>query len=238
MLTLEGVRIAMEGGALAADFSLSPGRRVAVLGASGAGKSTLLDAVAGFRALEAGRIRWDGQDLTGLPPDRRPVSILFQDGNLFPHLDLARNLGLALRPDGRRPDRAQAERIEGALARVGLQGLGARKPGTLSGGQQGRAALARVLLQARPILALDEPFAALGPALKAEMLELVREVAEGLGALVLMVTHDPGDAGLFADDIVLVADGAAHAPVPTGAFLADPPAAFRSYVGSPAPERG
>jgi thiamine transport system ATP-binding protein len=105
------------------------------------------------------------------------VAILFQDGNLFPHLDLARNLGLALRPDGRRPDRAEAGRIEAALARVGLGGIWAHaSPATLSGGQQGRAALARVLLMARPILLLDEPFAALDPATKREMLAVGRSL--------------------------------------------------------------
>nr|WP_249200447.1 ATP-binding cassette domain-containing protein [Thetidibacter halocola] len=221
----------MGGATLAADWAVQPGRRVAVLGPSGAGKSTLLDAIAGFRPLERGRILWDGQDLTGLPPERRPVSILFQDGNLFPHLTLARNLGLALRPDGRRPDAAGIARIAAALARVGLEGMQDRRPGTLSGGQQSRAALARVLLQERPILLLDEPFAALGPALKAEMLELVRDVAAQLGALVLMVTHDAGDARRFAEAVVLVADGIAAPPVETERLFADPPPALRAYLG-------
>jgi thiamine transport system ATP-binding protein len=221
----------MEGGELRADMALPAGGRVAVLGASGAGKSTLLDAVAGFRKPRAGRLLWEGRDLTPLPPEQRPVSILFQDGNLFPHLDLMRNLTLALRPDGRRPGAEERERVSGALRRVGLQGMEGRLPGTLSGGQQSRAALARVLLMARPVLLLDEPFAALGPGLKREMLALVQEVAEALGALVLMVTHDPADARAFARAVVLVADATAHAPVKTEAFFADPPEAFRAYLG-------
>lgn len=228
MLTFETTRVEMDQGALSADFTLEPGRRVAVLGPSGAGKSTLLDVVAGFRKIESGRLLWKGQDLTETPPEARPVSILFQDGNLFPHLSVARNLGLALRPDGGRSD---ADKIEQALQRVGLAGYGARMPGTLSGGQQGRAALARVLLMARPVILLDEPFAALGPALKVEMLDLVGEVADRLGALTLMVTHDPADARRFAQDIVLVAEHAAHAPVPTETFFANPPKAFREYLG-------
>lgn len=232
MLRLEKVRVHMEGGDLTADLALAPGRRVAVLGPSGAGKSTLLDAIAGFRMPASGRVLWQDRDITQDPPEARPVSILFQDSNLFPHLTLARNLCLALHPDGRRPDAEARERIEGALRRVGLEGLADRKPGTLSGGQQGRAALARVLLMARPVILLDEPFAALGPALKAEMLDLVREVGESLAALVVLVTHDPGDAKRFAQDVVLVAEGVARPPVATQAFLDDPPVVFRDYLGA------
>ncbi|WP_425073220.1 ATP-binding cassette domain-containing protein [Sagittula sp. S175] len=231
MLRFEEVRIAMDRGTLDADLALGPGRRVAVLGPSGAGKSTLLDVIAGFRAPLSGRISWEGRDLSAVPPEKRPVSILFQDGNLFPHLDLARNLGLALQPGGQRPGPEEMARIEGALRRVGLDGYARRKPGTLSGGQQSRAALARVLLMARPVLLLDEPFAALGPGLKKDMLAVVREVAGALGALTLMVTHDPEDARSFAQDVVLVAEGLVHPPAPTRAFFEVPPKAFRAYMG-------
>jgi thiamine transport system ATP-binding protein len=159
------------------------------------------------------------------------MSILFQDQNLFPHLTLSQNLGLGLAPNLRlTPD--QLGLVSTTLARVGLAGLGARKPAQLSGGQKGRAALARALLRARPLLLLDEPFSALGPALKAEMLELVAEVADANGAAVLLVTHDPADARRFADMTVLVADGIAHPPVVTEALFANPPAALRMYLGS------
>lgn len=221
----------MDGDDLTGTLSLAPGRRVAVLGPSGAGKSTLLDVIAGFRPLKSGAVGWSSKDLTYLPPDKRPVSILFQDGNLFPHLTVFRNLLLALRPDGKRASQQDQVRIEGALKRVGLGGMSGRKPGTLSGGQQSRAALARVMLQARPIILLDEPFSALGPALKDEMLTLVRDVASSLGALVVMVTHAPADARSFAEDVVLVADGEVHLPVATAAFFANPPEAYRDYVG-------
>ena len=231
MLRLENLQVAMGAQALRADLVLERGATVAVIGPSGAGKSTLLDAIAGFRDATRGRILWDGQDLTRLPPEARPVSILFQDGNLFPHLTVERNLGLALDPRGRRPDAAARDRIAQALAEVGLDGFADRRPGTLSGGQQSRAALARVLLQDRPVLLLDEPFAALGPALKREMLDLVGAVSQRLGALTLMVTHDPADADHFAAQTVLVAEGVAHPPVATGALFADPPEALRSYLG-------
>jgi thiamine transport system ATP-binding protein len=232
MLTLADLRYGEGAFSLSADLALAPGRRVAVIGPSGAGKSTLLDLIAGFRLPESGRLSWRGEDITRATPDRRPVAMLFQENNLFPHLTLARNLGLALRPDGRRLGASEAAAVEEALERVGLAGLGGRRPGALSGGQQSRAALARVLLQKRPVIALDEPFAALGPALKVEMLELVRTVAAELGALVLLVSHDPQDAQRFAEEVVLVAEGVAHSPVETATLFNDPPEALRRYLGS------
>ncbi|RYI14856.1 MAG: ATP-binding cassette domain-containing protein, partial [Acetobacteraceae bacterium] len=157
-------------------------------------------------------------------------TILFQDQNLFPHLTVARNLGLGLRPDLRLSPQDDA-RIETALARVGLEGLGPRRPAQLSGGQAGRAALARVLLRARPILLLDEPFAALGPALRAEMLRLVREVAQETDALVMMVTHDPQDALALDGLTAFISGGMVQPPVPTAELLANPPQDVQEYLG-------
>jgi thiamine transport system ATP-binding protein len=230
MLKLESLILRQDDFQLTADWQVAPGERVAVIGPSGAGKSTLLMAIAGFFAAASGRILWQGQDLAGVAPGDRPVSMLFQDQNLFPHLTLAQNLGLGLNPSLRLAP-AQAQAVEAALTRVGLDGMGARKPAQLSGGQQGRAALARALLRARPLILLDEPFAALGPALKTEMLELLAEVATATGAAVLMVTHDPEDAQRFADQTVLVADGVAHPPVRTATLFAQPPEALRAYLG-------
>ena len=156
--------------------------------------------------------------------------MLFQDNNLFPHLTVEQNVGLGIDP-GLRLNSAQIEQVAVALARVGLDGFGARKPGQLSGGQQGRGALARVLVQRRPLMLLDEPFAALGPALKDEMLDLVSELADEIGATVLMVSHDPRDAERFADKAILVSEGRAEAPVDVGQLLANPPPALRRYLG-------
>lgn len=230
MLTLEGVVLAQDAFRLTADWSVKAGAKVAIIGPSGAGKSTLLSAIAGFFAPVAGRISWDGQDLGPLSPGDRPVSMLFQDQNLFPHLTIEQNLGLGIAPNLRLTEADRARIVE-AMARVGLEGFAARKPAQLSGGQQSRAALARALLRARPMLLLDEPFAALGPALKEEMLDLVAEVAAQTGALVLMVTHDPADARRFADVTVLVAEGRAEQPIPTATLFADPPPALKSYLG-------
>ena len=216
---------------LTADWTANAGDRIAILGPSGGGKSTLLSAIAGFLMPTGGRIRWQGQDITDTPPGARPVSILFQDQNLFPHLTVARNLALGISP-GLRMAPGDTERIKQVLSRTGLADMGDRRPATLSGGQQGRVALARALLRARPVLLLDEPFAALGPELKAEMLALLAEVATETNALTLLVTHDPADARAFAPLTVLVADGIAHAPSPTAALLDNPPPALSAYLGA------
>lgn len=230
MLQLEGVRVVLGDFALQADWQVPAGARVAVIGPSGGGKSTLLGAIAGFVPLAAGRILWDGQDLAPQVPGARPSSILFQDNNLFPHLTAAQNVGLGLRPD-LRLSAADHERVAAALARVGLEGYGARRPAALSGGQAGRVALARALLRARPLLLLDEAFAALGPALKADMLALVDDILNETGATLMMVTHAPEDARRLCDLASVVAEGRASAPAPTEGLLANPPPALRDYLG-------
>ncbi len=229
MLEFQGVTIRQGGFALTADWSVAPGALISIIGPSGAGKSTLLAGLAGFAQNVEGRIKWSGSDLPPRP-DARPVSMLFQDNNLFPHLSIAQNVGLGIRP-ALRLNTEEIARVSSALARVGLAGLEWRKPAALSGGQQSRAALARVLVQARPIVLLDEPFSALGPAMRVEMLDLVKEVAADLGALVMMVTHDPEEARRLGGRSVLVAEGVAHGPVPVEDLLANPPAALAAYLG-------
>ena len=230
MLRLENLKITQGSFQLSADWEARPGEIIALIGPSGGGKSSLLLALAGFLNLASGRVFWNDRDLSALAPALRPVSILFQDQNLFPHLTIQQNLALAL-SSSLRTTADQTRRIDDVLARLGLQGLGNRRPADLSGGQQGRAALGRVLLQARPVLLLDEPFAALGPALKTDLLTLVRELVAETKALVLLVTHDPSDAVRFARRSVLVADGIAHPPLETAALMADPPEALRAYLG-------
>jgi thiamine transport system ATP-binding protein len=231
MLTLEKLTLRMDDFALSAHWQAPKGARIAIIGPSGAGKSTLLSMIGGFAAPNTGQVLWQGQDLTPLDPGARPITTLFQDQNLFPHLTIAQNLGLGISPDLRLTKACHA-RVEAALDRTGLGGFGLRKPAQLSGGQQSRAALARALLRDKPVLLLDEPFAALGPALKAEMLGLVAALADETAATVLMVTHDPKDARAFAPLTVLVADGIAHAPRPTEALLANPPPELAAYLGA------
>ncbi len=230
MLKLEGVEIRNGAFRLKADLDVAAGATVAVIGPSGAGKSTLIEAIAGFRDLEAGQVIWNGADIAPLAPGDRPVAMLFQDGNLFPHLTALANVVLGLRPRGR-ASREDLLAAEAALERVGLKDLGARKPSELSGGQQSRVALARALVQRRDILLLDEPFSALGPALKIEMLDLVAELQAETGVTVLMISHDPEDARRIARQAILVAEGRAEPPVDTAKLLDDPPPALRDYLG-------
>ncbi|KAE9630966.1 thiamine ABC transporter ATP-binding protein [Parasedimentitalea maritima] len=230
MLRFEDCLIENGGFALHADLEIVPGSRIAVIGPSGAGKSTLIEALAGFRPLSKGTVRWNGDDLTKVEPGKRPIAMLFQDGNLFPHLTVAQNVGLGIHPN-LRLESAQQAKVQAALARVGLDDMEDRKPAALSGGQQSRVALARVLVQGRDLLLLDEPFAALGPALKAEMLDLVAELVAESGATLLMVSHDPNDARRIADQVVLVADSQAHPPMETAALLDNPPPALKAYLG-------
>lgn len=230
MLTLENLVITQGSFTLSADLTVPAGQRVAVLGPSGAGKSTLLGAIAGFLDTE-GAVRWDRSDLTSRAPADRPITTLFQDNNLFPHLTAAQNVGLGLRPNLRLTPAEHAQ-VDEALARVGLAGMGDRKPAALSGGQMARVALARALLRHKPILLLDEPFGALGPALRAEMLALVRQLTDETGATLLMVSHEPEDARTIADAVILVADGRAEAPRPVDEIFAHPPEALRDYLGA------
>ena len=230
MLRCDNILIRQDGFELQADLVLEAGRKAAVIGPSGAGKSTLLLAIAGYIPLAQGRIIWRGQDITLSAPGVRPIAMLFQDNNLFPHLSVEQNVGLGLRPDMRltADDR---KRVASALERVGLAGQSNKRPGNLSGGQQSRAALARVLLQDRPLLLLDEPFSALGPALRADMLDLVADLVAETGASLMMVTHAPEDARRIADDLIFVADGKAHPTVPAAEALNAPSPALQEYLG-------
>jgi len=215
---------------LTGSLRLPAGGVTAVMGPSGAGKSTLLLAIAGFTAPVRGRILWQGRDLTVLPPHARPVSILFQDGNMFPHLTLAQNVALALRPVARH-SAPEAARVAGLLAQMGLAALADRLPGQVSGGQAARAALARVLIADRPLVLMDEPFGALGPGLKAEMADLAATTLMQAGRTVLLVTHDPGEARRIAPACLVVVDGSVTGPFPTAALLDDPPQALANYLG-------
>ena len=230
MLTLENAVLDNDGFRVTASFSVEEGERIAIIGPSGAGKSTLLAGLSGFLPLQSGRMLWNGEDISSVGPSERPVSTVFQDNNLFPHLTAFQNVGLGIRASTRL-NTNETDIVMNALNRVGLRGLEDRKPGQLSGGQQSRVVLARVLVRDKPILLLDEPFAALGPALKVEMIELVTQLSQAEGTTVLMVTHDPADARRFADRTIVVSDGVARPPEPTGPLLAAPPEDLRIYLG-------
>lgn len=222
MLTLDDLRLTQDGFTLALSGEVAAGARLALLGPSGSGKSTLLSVIAGFAWPDAGRILWEGRDITRAAVADRPVSILFQDGNLFPHLCVFDNVALGLRPDLRLSE-AQRKQVGESLEQVGLAGYGARRPGALSGGQQARVALARMLLRDRPLALLDEPFAALDPGLKAEMLTLVRDLCAARRLTLVMACHDLRDAERLCDRLWLLEDGRKVLDLPTADLRDDPP---------------
>jgi putative thiamine transport system ATP-binding protein len=197
-LRLDGVTIRAAGETLVdkLDLAIAPGEIATVMGPSGAGKSSLLAWIAGILPPGidgSGRLVLDGRRLDGLPPEARRVGLLLQEPLLFPHMSVLGNLlfAIPLRHRGRRQRRAAAE---AALDEMGLRGLGARDPRTLSGGQKSRVALARCLLAEPLALLLDEPFASLDAALRQEVRAFVLERARRTGLPVLLVTHDHADA--------------------------------------------
>ena len=228
-IKLDNVKISHGKFSLQADFEIEKGKKIALLGPSGGGKSTLLSAIAGFKTPDSGRIFFENTDITSTPPAKRPIALLFQNHNLFPHLSVRNNIALGITTT-LKLSLKEIETIDKALLRVGLDGLGNKMPSELSGGQQQRVALARCLIRKQPILCLDEPFAALGPALKKEMLDLVQEIAETTNATLLMVTHQPDDASYITDQTILIADGKAHRPITTNKLFANPPAALAKYL--------
>lgn len=199
---------------ISTNISLEPDKIYAVVGPSGAGKSTFLNLISGFASISSGSIIWNGQEISNLPPAKRSVSILFQDNNLFPHLSVWRNLALAV-THWPKISRDNEEKLKAVMSEVGILGLENRKPSQLSGGQQSRVALARVLLQKNKILLLDEPFSALGPSLKDQMLELIKKIAKNKKLLVLMVTHEPADAKKVASQTLVVKDKKVYPPLST-----------------------
>ncbi|GCA52664.1 MULTISPECIES: thiamine ABC transporter ATP-binding protein [Sinorhizobium] len=205
-LAVKGIEISFETTTLAFDCTVPAERIVAVAGASGSGKSTLFNVIAGFEQPERGEVRIFGEEMTGRPPAERPVSIIFQEHNLFAHLDAATNVGFGISP-ALRLDAADRMKVEDALARVGLAGFGKRLPPTLSGGERQRVALARAFVRHRPILLLDEPFAALDPGMRAEMRTLISDLHEEEGNTILMITHHPDDVRALADSVLFLDRG-------------------------------
>ena len=187
-------------------------------GRSGSGKSTLLNLVAGFETPQAGRVIVSGQDVGRLHPSARPVSLVFQDNNLFSHLDLFTNVGLGIDP-ALRLDAAGRQAVSAALARVGLGGFERRLPPTLSGGERQRAAFARALVRHRPLLLLDEPFAALDHDLRDTMVALLLDLHQETQNTVLIVSHDPAEVRDLADHVLVIAKGHVAASLDTSEFF-------------------
>lgn len=229
MLKLDAVEISQGSFTLRAGLELAKGGRLAVMGASGSGKSTLLNLIAGFLIPDQGRVLLDGQDATQRDVAERPLSILFQDGNVFPHLNVFDNVALGVSPS-LKLDAAARARIPLALAQTGLEGMEARMPADLSGGQQSRIALARVLVRDRPLVLLDEPFAALDPGLKREMAVLLDALCEKAGLTLVMVTHDLRDAEMLCEDVIVLEKGEIALNRPLAGIRENTPAALRPWL--------
>ena len=213
LLLLEGVAVAYDGRPAVAgvDLAVPRGEVLAVLGPSGCGKSTLLRAVAGLEPLAAGRVVLDGRDLAGVPTHRRGTALMFQDGQLFPHLTVGENVAypLRLRRPGRvRPGRrAVAARVAELLDLVGLGAYADRLPTTLSGGERQRVALARALAVDPALLLLDEPLSALDAGLRERLAGELRAILRAAGTTAVMVTHDHEEAFAVADRLAVLRDG-------------------------------
>ncbi|WP_323791289.1 ABC transporter ATP-binding protein [Nocardioides sp.] len=216
------------------DLTLEPGSFTALLGPSGCGKSTTLSMVAGLLAPSDGDVLLDGASLLGQPAERRPVSLVFQKPLLFPHLTIEQNVAYGLRarraPDGSRGARgsrpgkaAVARQVAEMLERVRLGGLGSRRVGELSGGQEQRVSLARALVLRPRVLLLDEPFSQLDADLRGEMRRLVRELHDEFDLTTLFVTHDQEEAVELADRVALMLDGRLEGVAAPEAFYLDPP---------------
>jgi ABC-type Fe3+/spermidine/putrescine transport system ATPase subunit len=187
-------------------LGVAAGQTVALLGASGSGKSTLLKIVAGLDAPEQGRVLFDGQDITALPPERRGFALMFQDFALFPHLDVQDNVAFGLIEQGVRKAAARAQARE-MLTRFGLAGHATDRVWTLSGGEQQRVALARALITRPRVLLLDEPFSALDADLRERLRAEFRERIREAGMAAILVTHDEAEARAMAQQAWALRDG-------------------------------
>ncbi len=212
-------------------MTAAAGSVVALLGPSGCGKTTLLRIIAGLETPDAGEVTIDTTAMTGpgtfVAPERRRVGMVFQDWALFPHLDVAANVGYGL---AGRPDRA--ERVEAALAMVGLAGLGARLPATLSGGQQQRVALARAIAPEPSAILLDEPFSNLDTSLRVQVRGEVHRLLAELGITTVFVTHDQEEAFVLGDDVAVMHGGRIVQQAPPAELYASPASPWvATFVG-------
>ena len=208
MLSVEGLTVTFGATTAVADVSLElpRGQVLAVLGPSGCGKSTLLRTVAGLERPDAGRVLFDGADVTGVPTHRRDFALMFQDGQLFPHLTVAGNVGYPLKVR-RVPRPARDARVAELLGLVGLPAHEGRAPDTLSGGERQRVALARALAVRPRLLLLDEPLSALDRNLRERLATDLHDILRAERTTALLVTHDHDEAFAVADRMAVMRSG-------------------------------
>ena len=230
MLLAEKLQTRRQGRLFEFSLQLQPGEIGLLLGRSGSGKSTLLEMLAGFLPISGGTLLADGQNIAALPPAQRPFTMLFQQNNLFEHLTVRQNIGLGLQPNLKLSKPEQQAFLQ-AAERLQIGELLDRLPTSLSGGQQQRVALARCLVRRKPYLLLDEPFSALDPALRQEMMQEVRQLATEHNIGVLLVSHQPQEAKDQADWLGFVEDGRLTFTAPMSALTQPPSEEFAAYLG-------
>ncbi|WP_372742694.1 ATP-binding cassette domain-containing protein [Neptunomonas sp.] len=198
MLNIENLQLTLDGWPLRYQMQIDTGEIVAIQGISGVGKTTLLNLIGGYLMADSGTVKWNQQPINSLPVEKRPVSMLFQDHNLFEHISVLDNLCLGFSAT------APVDAIMDAARHLGVDEQLAKKPATLSGGQRQRIALIRTLLRPEPIVLLDEPFAELDPATREKAALWTREQAKSAGKTVLLVTHQNEDVERVADRKIIL----------------------------------
>jgi len=188
------------------NLQVKEGEILSIIGASGSGKTTLLNLIAGFLKPISGEILVNKQDISQLAIAKRPVTTVFQEHNLFPHLDVFTNIAIGIKPS-LKLDKNEIKKISQALNDVGLSELEKRLPAQLSGGQRQRVALARTLVRKQKILLLDEPLAALGPAMREEIIELIKSLLKKNKMAALFVSHQPDDALIASERVAFIHEG-------------------------------
>ena len=230
MLFVDNLVIDLENFRLTADFKIETGSHIAIVGPSGAGKSTFLNVLAGFIPLKYGNIEWNKSCITKLEPGKRPLSILFQDYNLFSHLNVIENVAIGLKPNLKLSD-LQLDLVNFAIEEVGLSKFKFKSPSQLSGGQKTRVSLARAMVRSKPILLLDEAFSGLGPALRSEMIELIKNHVIKNKISFLMVSHHIKDAVELNQKVLFVSEGQFMKPINVNDFINSSDKRIRDYIG-------
>ncbi len=206
LLVLDSISVSLGGSPIVRGLSLELGSSevIALLGPSGCGKTTTLRAIAGLEPLTAGSIQYEGRDLAEVPTEQRNIGMVFQEGALFPHLDVRRNLGFGL---GHLPSAERAARVDELLDLLRIGELSDRAIHQLSGGQRQRVALGRAMARSPHLILLDEPFGSLDGALKRELRPQVLELLKQAGIAAVLVTHDQQEAKELADRVGVLAQG-------------------------------
>lgn len=222
MLEFENVVIRSGSFTLTVENQIADCHSLGIMGPSGSGKSTLLSAICGFTPLQSGAIRFQGEKISGKAPSERPVSMIFQSHNLFPAMTVAQNIALG--------HHQPSHTIEEISRSLGIGELLKRFPREISGGQVARVAIARVLLQDKSLVLLDEPFAALGPKQVRELNQLIRESMLRLGKMVILVDHSPENLKNYCDEMIWVDHNHVNAACETKSFFENPSLDVKNYL--------